>query len=211
MELEKIYLYRITHFRNLEHILRNGLLCPNHQNADRNYYGIGDKSLIQVRDKIVVPIPPGGKMHDYVAFYFGPHSPMLFQIMTGYEGIPKLPQGEIVYLVCQLKTIVDAGLGFVFTNGHARNSLSVHYNSLTDLNKVDWEIVKERYWRNTLEDPDLQRRKQAEFLVHSHVPTECISAILVYDQERAKFAEETIAALGLQIPVHKEKAQKWYY
>ena len=91
MELEKIYLYRITHFSNLEHILRNGLLCPNHPNADPNYCGIGDKSLIQVRDKIEVPISPGGILRDYVAFYFGPHSPMLLQIKTGNNGIPKLP------------------------------------------------------------------------------------------------------------------------
>jgi hypothetical protein len=136
---------------------------------------------------------------------------MLFQIMTGNEGIPQLPQGEIVYLVCQLKKLIDSGLSFVFTDGHARIALSGHYNSLNDLNKVNWEVVRAKQWANTLDNHDRQRHKQAEFLVHNHVPTDCISAILVYDQERAKFAKETVAALGLQIPVHMEKGQKWYY
>lgn len=211
MKPDDIYLYRITHYRNLEHILQNGLLCPNHPYADPNYVGIGDRSLIQIRDEIIVPIPPGGKMRDYVAFYFGPHSPMLYQIKTGYEGVQKVPQGEIVYLVCQMSSIIDEQLSFVFTDGHARNSLSSYYSQTNDLDKVDWAMVKEKIWRNNEDDTDRQRRKQAEFLVSSMVPIRCIRAVLVYDQERYNFAKEIVDLLGLNIPVHKDSNKKWYY
>lgn len=212
MNPEAIYLYRITHYQNLEHILHHGLLCPNHPQADPNYLGIGDKSLIQVRNALAIPIPPGGSMRDYVAFYFGAHSPMLYQIKTGNEGVPKLPQGEIIYLVCQMSKIIENDLPFVFTDGHARNHLSGHYGAIQDLDKVDWTMVKERYWSNNEEDPDRQRRKQAEFLVHEKVPIDCIRAILVYDTERNKFALDAVAAAGLQIPVYLEDNRKrWYY
>jgi prepilin-type processing-associated H-X9-DG protein len=150
-------------------------------------------------------------MRDYVAFYFGPHSLMLYQIKTGNKGIPMLPQGEIIYFVCPLKTIVDAGLNFVFTDGHARDQLSSYYNNLSGLEKIDWTMVREKFWQPTEDDYDRKRRKQAEFLVHGQVPTDCIRAILVYDQERAKFAKATVDALGLNIPVHEEKDQRWYY
>jgi hypothetical protein len=43
-----------------------------------------------------------------------------------------------------------------------------------DLDKVDWALVNERYWQNTEQDRDIQRRKQAELLVFQHVPPQCI-------------------------------------
>ena len=174
--------------------------------------GIGDKTLIQVRDELVLPIPPGGTMRDYVAFYFGAHSPMLYQIITGNDDVPKLQQGEIIYFVCQMSNIIEGQMPFIFTDGHARNHLSGHYSTVQDLNKVDWAMVKQKYWSNSEEDPDRQRRKQAEFLVHGQVPVDCIRAILVYDLERNKFAMDAVTAAGLQIPVHLEDTRKrWFY
>jgi hypothetical protein len=211
MNPEDIYLYRITHFRNLEHILRYGLLCPNHPQADPNYVGIGDKSLIQVRNALAIPIPPGGTMRDYVAFYFGAHSPMLLQIITGYEGVKRLPQREIIYVVCQMSKIIESNLPFVFTDGHARNLISAYYNDVNDLVNVDWNVVKEKQWNNTEEDPDRKRRKQAEFLVSQEIPSSCIHAILVYDAERHRFAEEAVKAAGLAIQVHLNTNARWYY
>jgi len=42
--------------------------------------------------------------------------------------------------------------------------LSEFYYDLGYLSEIDWEIMEEKYWSDTQEDPDRNRRRQAEFL-----------------------------------------------
>jgi hypothetical protein len=44
---------------------------------------IGDTSIKSRRARIEVRCRPGGKVCDYVPFYFAPRSPMLFSIQCG--------------------------------------------------------------------------------------------------------------------------------
>lgn len=90
-------LYRIIHINNLEYALKHGLYTRCHVNADPNYINIGDSTLITQRQNHPVKIiPPGGTLGDYVPFYFGPLSPMLLNIKTGYRGIIQRSQEDIV-------------------------------------------------------------------------------------------------------------------
>ena len=58
------------------------------------------------------------------------------------------------------------------------------YNHIDNLAKLDWNIISKQYWYNTEDDYDRMRRKQAEFLVKRHVPTN----IPIYvDTERKYF------------------------
>jgi hypothetical protein len=59
---------------------------------------------------------PGGYLSDYVPFYLTPHSPMLFNIKTGYNGIRKRSNDEIVILVSSLPTLAVKGVPFLFTD-----------------------------------------------------------------------------------------------
>ena len=83
-----IKIYRIVHIDNVEHLLKNGMYHRGHANADPNYINIGDSDLIAQRHDYPVGInPPGGALGEYVPFYFGPLSPMLLNIKTGYRAL----------------------------------------------------------------------------------------------------------------------------
>ncbi|MBA3704457.1 MAG: DUF4433 domain-containing protein [Bacteroidetes bacterium] len=206
---DKIWLYRITHYQNIPHILRNGIVTSGSNNANPSFVNIGDNSLIQIRKDKTVIITPGGYLSEYIPFYFGAHSPMLLQIITGNQGVTKRPQGDIVYLISSLSKIEEIGCSYIFSDGHAWDGMSTLYNNPSDLNKVDWNIVKDKNWKNDDDNFDRKRRKQAELLVHNHVPITCIEYIVVYDDIKLKFVQNEISKAGLSVPVHI--STKHYY
>ena len=71
-----------------------------------------------------VPCGPRGTLGDYVPFYFTPFTPMLYNIKTGFNGIPKKPIEEIVILVSSLHHLKEKGIPFVFTDRHAKLKLA---------------------------------------------------------------------------------------
>ena len=50
------------------------------------------------------------------------------------------------------------------------------FDRLDDLDKVDWKIMKSKYWNDTDEDPDRKRRRRAEYLVHQLFPWHCLTS-----------------------------------
>ncbi|MFH1159472.1 MAG: DUF4433 domain-containing protein [bacterium] len=114
----------MTHINNLDHIPRNGIVTANAHNSNPDFIQIGDNTLIDFRVDLEVPIFPFGKFSEYIPFYFGPRSPMLYQVATGYDGVKKFSQEEIIYLVSRLDIIINEGLSFVFTDGHARAEIT---------------------------------------------------------------------------------------
>ena len=78
-------IYRIVHLDNLAVCLADGgLWAPGHApgKPDR-WKPIYNVELQAKRAARPVVCGPGGSLHDYVPFYFGPRSPMLFQLHTG--------------------------------------------------------------------------------------------------------------------------------
>lgn len=209
---KNIYLYRIVHVNNIEYILKHGIFTKNHAQADSNYINIGDNALIAQRQiHPVRVVPPGGNLGDYVPFYFGPLSPMLLNIKTGYRGISKRSQGEIAYLCCKLEELTITCGEWCFTDGHAKNKITEFYTDIANLDKLDWELVFERHWSNTEDDFDRMRRKQAEFLVKNQVPVKCINPIVVYDKKAFNFVSDIIKKLNLNIKVYINPKGKFYY
>lgn len=207
-----VRVFRIVHIDNVEYLLTHGMFTKTHAQADPNYINIGDSGLIAQRNDYPVGInPPNGQLGEYVPFYFGPLSPMLLNIKTGYSGITQRPQEDIVYIVCRANSIVEYCDEWCFTDGHAKNTITEFYNNLDNLSEVDWNIVSERQWSNTEEDFDRMRRKQAEFLVKHHVPVNCISSIVVLNQTKKEFVEEIINRLGLEILVQVNPNNEYYY
>ena len=195
---EKIYIYRLTHIENLDYILtKNKIICPNHPDAEKDYINIGDKSLIENRKEKVINLEPGGTFSDYVAFYFGARSPMLYEIQKGYNGVEKRDPEELIYLVSDFTTIKLLNIQYIFTDGHAYNHLSQFFNEEKDLKEIDWKAVNLVKWNDTEEDPDRKRRKQAEFLIHRELQFSAIIGIAVYNENAksrvlSKFAEHEL-------------------
>jgi hypothetical protein len=199
------YIFRITHIDNLASILQHGICAPNNPDKPEDFVNIGNPDIMSKREVYPLPLAPGGNLHDYVPFYFAPRSPMLY---VNYQNPPPY-QDEIIYLISKASTIHAKKLEFAFTDGHAIMMFTEYFNTLDDLDKVDWEVMKDKFWNNTLEDRDKKRRRMAEFLVKNHVPIDCIGMIAVYNEEAKTKVERILQNHSSKIRV--EVRSEWYY
>ena len=205
------FVRHMTHIRNLPRILEQGGLWSDSQASQRKVtqQGIGHRNIKRRRTSKIITVGQGGYLCDYVPFYFCHHSPMLYAIHTGgvegYNG----GQKEVVYLITSVNTVRKAGLPFVFTDGHAAMAISRQYTDPADLTRLDWPVIDANFWKNTEDDGDRERRKQAEFLVHDFLPWPLIRGIAVQTQP---MADQVLALLAGQTyipPVQVKPA--WYY
>ena len=205
-------IFHITHIDNLTDILQfNAILCKNMvlQNG-LNPISIAYEGIQDRRHTFNVPIIPGGVLHDYVPFSFAPRSPMLYTIKLGNVLNYNQGQEKLIYLVSDTKSIIDAGLQFVFTNGHPIVILSNFFNNINLLDtEIDWKIMKEKYWRDTPLDPDRKRRRQAEFLVFNSLPFNLILGIGVYDNTILQRIEQILKRFNSQTSCKIKST--WYY
>lgn len=206
-----IKIYHITHFKNLSSIIdTNGLKSWRLlKQQEMNYQNIAHETIQSQRHSLEVPCGPKGTLHDYIPFYFAPRSPMLYSIDKGnvdeYDG----GQEQIIHLCTTIERIDQAKHSFVFTDGHAIMYDSQFYDNLVDLDKIDWDIMREKYWADTPEDPDRKRRRQAELLVHQFFSWELIAYIGVMTAEIQKYVVQIVQATPHQPNI--EVRQDWYY
>lgn len=206
---EKALIWRIVHRDNLPWILDNGLHCGNSAVKAPGWVNIGNPELIDKRANHPVPLPPGGLLNDYVPFYFTPFSPMLRNIHTGWGGIQKRPNEEIVILVSSLHHIAVLGLPFLFTDCHAYYQWADFYSDLADLDKIDWPLLQARDFKRDPEDPAKFERYQAEALVHQHLPVGGLRGIVCYTEALKQRIEQEIQARYLNLPVYARTG--WYF
>lgn len=194
MSIENIFLYRITHIKNISHILEHGITHRNSANANPTFKSIGDESLIATRNKRQVIIDNGQlygekssviTLGDFIPFYFGIRMPMLYVIQNGGNFVKNKTSAEhIVYIVCSLQAIIDRKLHFYFSDGHATDRMTSFYsadysNQIPKL--ISWKAVKSRYWGGN-DNLNMKRKKQAELLVREDVPIDCIRGYVVYNE-----------------------------
>ncbi len=208
MSKDRTLIYRMVHYQNLDGLLTYGIHCSKSDKKIPSYINIGAKVLISKRDIWQVPVEPKGVMSDYVPFYFCPRSPMLLTINSNPLEYQVL-QSDIIYLVSSVEKIEEVGLQYVFTDGHFSLKFTEFYNQKGYLSKLDWEVIKAKYWADTEEDNDRSRRKQAEFLVYQTVPFECLGAILVHNQEVKDSIDKVLSKHGKNLYTSIRK--DWYY
>lgn len=197
---DKILIFRITHINNLDHILEHGIYSSNSIYSNPDYINIGDISLIETRRTINGPNPPGGTLEDYIPFYLGPRSPMLYRIATGYDGVKKVSQDDIIYIISSFESIKKHKLPFFFTNGNARSQTTAYYTLERDFTKLDWSAIYAEHWSNDENDYNRKQKKQSEFLIKDFMPVSCIKFIGV----RKKIVEEKIVSL---LQKHKQEIE----
>ena len=160
----------------------------------------------------VVPIKcgPRGTIHDYVPFYFGYHSPMLLQLKTGQ--VPGYDEGRpLIYLVTTCQAVSTQGGAFVFSDGHGVAMFTGWFDDLAQLSQVDWGMVCQQYWADSLADMDRKRRKQAEFLVHRSCPWDWIEAIGVLNEAAKARVESILASFPKNLARPVLVRRGWYY
>lgn len=202
-------IFRVTHIDNVRWILDHGLHCRNSPEQDPNFVRIGSEGLITRRPLRAVPIPPGGTLSDYVPFYFTPHSMMMYNIRTGYDSVPHVPNCQLVILFTSLRRLLMAGRRAVFTDRHAFLRTAEFFSSPADFDKIDWDLLRRRDFRRDYDDPEKTDRYQAEALVHRFLPVENIDGIVCY----SKNIRRTL--LGLQreaeVPIEVLSEPGWYF
>ena len=205
-------IYHITHINNLATILRDGRLWSDAERIKLGYSpeSIAYEHIKKRRFSIPVKISTQGVLADYVPFYFYKRSPMLCAISKGGVTGSQDTQSSIIYLASSVEKVANKNSqSWFFTDGHGVDQLTQYYNDTKELVNVDWEVISDWDYRDTLADNDRKRRKQAEFLVHRSFPIEWVEKIGVYSAEQKQSVESILTQYSQKIPVAIEK--KWYY
>lgn len=205
-------LFHFTHEDNLPSIIEDGVLLSDTaaQESGRIAVEVGNRGVKALRRRLPVTAGPGGCPADYVPFYFAARSPMLYVISEGR--VPEYQDGEdpLVYLVTNIDTVIATGRPFVFSDGNCAKAITDY---TTDLNRldtmVDWPLMNERYWHDTLDDGDRKRRRMAEFLVHEFLPWTAIFGLAVRSEDASHRVASVLGSLGRDLPVRVRP--DWYY
>jgi hypothetical protein len=206
-------IYRLVHVDSLPTILARGALhAPTCTPEDGLLYRAIHNTQVQAsRQEKAVPCGPQGTVHDYVPFYFGPLSPMLLNLKTGRVDGYDEGQEPLIYLVSTAQSVAEAGCRFVFTDGHGLATFTNWFDDLARLDTLDWRLVGERYWSDTPEDNDRQRRKQAEFLVWQSLDWKLIAGIGVLNAAMKARVESILAEHPLRKKVVVKIKPALYY
>ncbi|MEZ5231302.1 MAG: DUF4433 domain-containing protein [Acidimicrobiales bacterium] len=203
-------LYHFTHISNLPSIRAQGLACDSEAQDALLRVEAGKPSIKEQRRRKAVSAAPHGCVADYVPFYYGTRSPMMFvigkgQVETYQEGLDPL-----VYLVTSVERLLELGHSLVYTDGNATTHVTRFVNELTELDRlVDWPLIKAKYWANTPEDGDRMRRRAAECLARGPVPWHAFTDIAVRSAARKAEVEASVTHPVATASVRVQP--DWYY
>lgn len=206
---DRALIFRIVHRDNLPWILDHGLHCRNSALCDPNYVNIGNPSLIGRRNQRQVPVAPYGTLGDYVPHYFTPYSPMLYNIKTGYNGINRRANEDIVIMVSSLHRLHELGLPFAFTNRHAYLQTAEFFNDISNLDRIDWPLLRSRDFKRAPDDPDKFARYEAEALVYRHLPLGGLLGIACYTMQVKDRIDQMLEDRALRLGV--QVLPGWYF
>ena len=162
-----------------------------------------------MRDSRDVPIPPHGTLSDYIPFYFTPKSPMMYNIVTGWAGIPQRSSSDIAIMVSSLRDLAGSGIMALYTDRHAYLMTARFFSSLDHLDAISWGPLQRHDFKRDVDDPEKKEKYQAEALVHRHLPIERLSEIACYSDEGREFLEESRDKLGLELTITVRR--RWYF
>ncbi len=193
----------MTHIENIPHILQNGITHTTSEYANPDFVPIGDGSLITTRNKFI--LNNGTRLGEYIPFYFGVRTPMLYVVQNGFNLVAPTSAENIVYCVSSVQKIIDLQLDFVFTDGHAVDGFSSQY-TVADIQNIDTILDKNainaKYWKDE-NDLDKKRRKEAEFLVLGDISLHAILGYITYN-ENAKNKIITFGADATNVLIKPE-------
>ncbi|MBI5911988.1 MAG: DUF4433 domain-containing protein [Betaproteobacteria bacterium] len=206
-------IYHIVHVDRLASIVNDGCLWSDAVVVGRAHPGttIGMGGIKQRRMSLPVDCHPGDHVGEYVPFYFGPRSIMLYVIHCANH--PELTyrggQGPIVHLEADLhQTITWANANdrrWAFTLSNAGAVYTQFRSSVDQLDEVNWPAVAATDFRSS----DIKEGKQAEFLVHKSFPWHLVGRIGVYSREIGQQAANAMHGASHRPVI--EICTNWYY
>lgn len=188
------YIFHFTDIHNLDSIIKNGLLCTNVKNEKGiKHKNIANMTIQERRAGMDVPVGPGGKVHDYVPFYFSSINPMLLKKL--YE--KNVDQPQIIYLCVKIDRLEKDDA--VFTDASANTSEPPSFYDDTDhLDELDWTLIDSRKWKGGTDEE--KHKKMAEALIHNSIGIEEVDAIVVYNESAKKEVERIFKENNITAP-----------
>jgi hypothetical protein len=200
-------IYHITHVSNLPGIIAHGGLICDRTAQNLKLVNIAHNNIKERRLRKPVPVGPGGTVGDYVPFYFAPLSPMLYAIFKNQVAGYTAGQQPVIYLCSSTEAVHAANCRWVFTEGHAVMDFTDFFDDFRDLQRIDWPLMRSKYWFDRDTYPDRSRRRQAEFLVHDSFPWNLVTNIVVYDAAIARVVNGILAGQPPAVNIKRD----WYY
>lgn len=206
---KRAFIFRICHIDNFEWHAENDLVCANSEQSNPNFVEIGKRDLIMNRASRDVPIEPSGTLSDYIPFYFTPFSIMFFNIHTGWGGIRKRENKEIIVFVSSVHNLIKHNVKFVFTDRHAYLAAANFYTDVKHLDKVDWKILQARSFKQDPDDPGKGERYQAEILVYKRLPLEALLGVVCYNDNSKSRLHEIVRRQNRDVKIVRRS--EWYF
>jgi len=206
-------IYHITHVENLASILTDGGLMSDAEMVARGdpQVAIGMSEIKQNRMRLPVKCHVGDTVGEYVPFYFGPRSIMLYLLyMANHPGLTYHGgQGPIVHLELDLERTAawatDCGSRWAFSLANAGAAYAPFRSSLAQLTEVDWSAVAATDFR----DPAVKEGKQAEFLVQRFVAWDLVERVGVRSEKVQSQVLAALADAAHRPPV--DVLPRWYF
>lgn len=188
------YIFHFTDVKNLDSIIKNGLLCTNIKNEKGIMHkNIANLAIQERRANMDVPVGPGGKVHDYVPFYFSSMNPMLLKKLNEKN----VDQQFIIYLCVKIQRLEEEDA--VFTDASANTvDKPTFYEDVNDLNKLDWHAIDNKSWGVASDDE--RHKKMAEALILRSVDISEVDAILVFNNVIKDDVKKVFEKNGVEPP-----------
>lgn len=204
-------IFHITHIDRLQSILEEGCLFSDREVGRRQLSGtkIGFPHIKRRRSAKQLLTKPELTVGECVPFYFCPRSVMLYVIhKRNLQDLPYSGGQEPVihfrgYLQEAVEWAEESDLHWAFTSINAADQAAEDWDSLDELNRINWEIVYDHEWRGN------RSAKQAEFLVEQRFPSSLFNCIGVHNQGIKDQAEMLLSELSYDMPVCLKP--NWYY
>lgn len=186
--------YHFTHIDNIESIITEGLLATNEKKRKGiQHRNLANENIQLRRSKKDVPCSPGGKIHDYVPFYFTAPNPMLLSVVNRKN----IDQPLVVYIAISIDKLKEDSV--LFTDRAANTEILPNfYNDPKDLVNLNWNLIEHRTWSEK-DNNDLHYR-MAEVFIHKGVPSDWIESFIVYNKICKEKIEEIYKRYGLPKP-----------
>ena len=188
-------LWYICPLENVEGILRLGILCHAEAHRRRVVKRRIDDPQVQVRRQWAACDKTPTWLPDYVNLFLAEHTPMLY--VKYKEG------NRIAHLEVDSELLLEDGV--LFSDGNcACNDKRIHDN-LQQLEQLDWEAIRsveppaDATWGDR--NREWVRKKSAEVLVPTCVPTKWLRGIHVEKDADRRRCSDAASRVGAAIPV----------
>lgn len=207
-------IYHITHVDNLRSIIGAGGIWSDAKRIELDL-GCRVVGMSEIKGRrltrLEVECHPKTKVGEYVPFYFCPRSVMLYILHTGNNPSLTYREGQepIVHLQADVAAVVEwaeaNAIRWAFSDRNAGGYLASFFDSVDDLDEVDWAAVEATDFREAA----VKDGKQAEFLVYEWFPWTLVERIGVRSSAILERVNE-----ALEDSDHKPLAEveaSWYY